>query len=269
LDTTSSSVAGFKDMAKSAYLNVGPGGGSPPPPPPPTTTVPPPTTTPPPPPPPPVPPGTDGIKWRGLDAAYANEPTHQVRIPGWVKPGDLMLLMLSMNDDDIAINNPSGWRTIDTRSDESMKTRAWYRVARNGDAGSTVKVTLGTRRKATLTVAAYSGVDTTDPLVAHKAKSEDKVRWKHITPALATGVDGAWSVSYFTDKTSGTTNWYKPTKQRVRVKTIGSGSGRITSMLSDSDGPLSRRDPAGEVAAVANSANSKATMWTFVLRPAR
>ena len=266
-DTTASSVTGFKDMAKSPYLNVGPGGGSPPPPT--TTPPPPPTTTPPPPPPPPVPPGTDGIKWRGLDTAYANEPTHQVKIPGWVKPGDVMLLLLSMNDEDIAINNPSGWTTIDTRSDESMKTRAWYRVARSGDAGSTVKVTLGTRRKATLTVAAYSGVDTTHPLVAFKARVEDKVRAKHMTPALATGVDGAWAVSYFTDKTSGTTNWQAPSDQRIRIKTIGSGSGRITSMLTDSNGPLNRRDPAGEVAAVANSANSKATMWTFVMRPAR
>ena len=31
LDTTASSVAGFKDMANSPYMNVGPGGGSPPP----------------------------------------------------------------------------------------------------------------------------------------------------------------------------------------------------------------------------------------------
>lgn len=207
--------------------------------------------------------------WRGQDTAYANEPTHQVKIPSWVKRGDVMLLMLSMNDEDISISKPSGWRTIGTRSDESMKTRAWYRVARSGDAGSTVKVALGTRRKATLTVAAYSGVDTTDPLVAYKAKVESKVRARHKTPALAAGVDGAWAVSYFTDKTSGTTNWQKPSNQRVRVRTIGSGLGRITSMLADSNGPLSRRDQAGEVAGVANSANSKATMWTFVLRPAR
>jgi hypothetical protein len=269
LDTTASSVAGFKDMANSPYLTVGPGGGSAPPPPTTTTAPPETTTTTTPPPPPPLPPGADGIKWRGQNSTYANVPTHSVKIPRWFKPGDVMLMMLSMNDDDVAIKHPAGWKTIGTRSDESMKTRAWYRVVRSGDPGSTVKITLGTRRKATLTVAAYSGVDTADPLVAYKARAEDKVRARHMTPNLATGVDGAWAVSYFADKTSGTTNWQKPANQRVRVKTIGSGGGRITSLLTDSNGPLSRRDQAGKVTAIANTANSKATMWTFVLRPVR
>ncbi|WP_197287324.1 hypothetical protein, partial [Planomonospora sphaerica] len=74
-------------------------------------------------------------------------------------------------------------------------------------------------------------------------------------------------VSYWGEKSSATTAWTAPQGQTVRSTQAGTGSGRITSLLTDGGGPV----PAGTspgVTATADAASLRATMWSLVLAPA-
>ncbi|WP_197286968.1 hypothetical protein, partial [Planomonospora sphaerica] len=74
-------------------------------------------------------------------------------------------------------------------------------------------------------------------------------------------------VSYWGEKSSATTAWTAPQGQTVRSTQAGTGSGRITSLLTDGGAQV----PAGVrdgVTATADSASVRATMWSLVLAPA-
>jgi hypothetical protein len=78
---------------------------------------------------------------------------------------------------------------------------------------------------------------------------------------------GSWVLSYWADKSSSTTQWTAPAGQTVRGSTIGTGTGRITSLLTDGNGPAAA-GTAGRTFASTDVAGTKATMVTLVLAPA-
>lgn len=83
---------------------------------------------------------------------------------------------------------------------------------------------------------------------------------------MSTTVDGALIVSYWSDKTSSTTAWDAPPSQTLRHDSYGSGGGRMSGFVTDSTASVSPGSY-GDLTAVANSANDKATMWTIALAP--
>jgi hypothetical protein len=88
-------------------------------------------------------------------------------------------------------------------------------------------------------------------------------RAEHTTPEVVSAADGGWVVSYWADKTSGTTAWTTPDGTRIRHEGYGDGGGRVSGLVLDA-GPL----PAGTVGgltAASDETNNKATMWTVVL----
>ena len=292
MDTSQSSRNGWRDMATDPYMSGQGGGGggttttttrppttttttTRPPgtttttrPPGTTTTTRPPgttttTTTPPAPDPEPEPGGGTPIAFRASASAVGNQSSYTVRVPNSVRSSDVMLLVVSANTR-VAIGTPSGWSVLETKTDGSIKTKVMYRVARNSDSGDDVTVKLGKRQKATVTLVAYDGVSTSNPFLDYRVVAESGNTRTHRAPAVSTTRDDAVIVRYWADRTSSTSDWTNPNGQTRRVELVGSGGGRVTSMLTDS----AANTPAGVawVDASANAASDKATMWTIVLR---
>lgn len=218
--------------------------------------------------PPPGPPSP--ISFVGQGTANANSTGFTVAVPAAVQPGDGLLLFASAGSDRI-LTAPGGWRQVARVVDDTHATTVWSRVAVAGDAGSAVRVTTGgTYVKVGLTLAAYRGTDTSDPLASVTGAAETATTAVHRTPTVPNATDGARRVSYWSDKTNGTTGWIPPAGEVARATTVGSGSGRVSTLLTDLPDALTAGDPAstGGLAATADVAASKATMWTILLRPA-
>ena len=212
-----------------------------------------------------VPVGED-IAFRAAANEQTNSTSVTVSIPNTVEPGDTLLLFVTGNRSDVSMSDPTGgssWTLLDTVVDQSMQTRAWWKTAAAGDAGATVTVSATTKLDGQLL--AYSGTDSSDPIVAVAAAGETGNTAAHTTPEVNAPA-GAWVVSYWADKTSSTTEWTAPDGTVERQQSIGSGGGRVTSLAADSDGPVAG-GTVGGLTATADSSNGKATMWTVVLAP--
>ena len=262
MDTSQSSINGFRDMAQDPYMNGegGGGGGT-------TTTRPPGTTTtttaPPVAPPPDPDPPADGIEFRAASTMVGNQASYSVGVPNAVQKDDLMLLFVSTNNA-VKIEVPKGWKVLGTKTDGEIRTRTMYRIARKADAGGAVDVNLGSIQKASITVSAYDGVNPDKPFRERRLAKEKGTAAAHRSPAVTNVRARSVIVRYWADRSSSTTDWSAPNGQRRRAEVIGSGGGRVTSLLTDSGG-----NSTDALSAVADSAADKATMWTIVLRAAR
>ena len=77
---------------------------------------------------------------------------------------------------------------------------------------------------------------------------------------------GAWVVSYWADKSAGTTAWSAPAGLTVRDAGFGSGSGRFGVLVADLGGPVAAGSY-GPLTATANSTSTNAEAWTIALPP--
>jgi hypothetical protein len=163
----------------------------------------------------------------------------------------------------------AGWTQVGQVADGEVTT-VWRKVAVAGEAGSTVRLTSGTTYlKVALTLAAYRGTDTTDPLANITGAAEPSSTAAHTTPTVANDTNGAWRVSYWSDRNSLTTGWTAPAGESVRATSAGTGGGRVSALLTDSAAALAAGTPpsTGSRTATATASSSTATMWTILLRP--
>lgn len=200
------------------------------------------------------------VTFRDAAGRTGNLQRPAVTVPGTVQPGDLMLLVLSVNRS-TPFTDPTGWTVVGSRAGarEELQTRVWSRVAVAGDAGRAVPVGLGTTSKFAMAVSAYAGVDPSAPLAGAASASETAVTARHTTPPVPLG---GRLVSFWTDKSSTTTDWSAPSGQDVRAELIGSPSGQVSGLLTDGPGGT------GALTATADSASGKAVMWSLSLNPA-
>ena len=193
--------------------------------------------------------------------------TPSVTIPASVQSGDRLVLVLSMNDTTRTFTNPAGvtgWTKLDTNVAKTMSTTVWTKTATAGNSGASVSVPLtGGAAKSTLTVAAYDGVDA-DVTPSFAAASSITNVTTRSTP-LVTAPAGSWVLSYWADKSSTTTAWTTAAPVASRQAACAASSGRICSLLADSNAGVS--GGYGNVAASTNAPSSSATMWSIVLTP--
>jgi PKD domain/Domain of unknown function (DUF5122) beta-propeller len=218
-----------------------------------------------------TPPAVADIGFRGAVSASGNLRAVSVQVPSSVQVGDAMILSLSQSTSR-AISEPTGggtWLRIGAQvgNRDEITTTLWQRVAEAGDAGSTVTITLDGFAKVVLALAAYTGTDQSAPVLTSASSAETVSRTTHTTPEASASVPGSWVLSYWTDKSSTTQDWTEPAGEQVRVEDFAPGSGHVSLLLSDSNGPVAEGTRAG-ITATADSASSKAVMWTLVLRPA-
>ncbi|WP_344867134.1 PKD domain-containing protein, partial [Planomonospora alba] len=212
---------------------------------------------------------TTGIEFVGSAASNANVATHSVTVPANVAGGDGLLLFMTVNSSAVTVPDPvgvTGWMLVGTRDNGGVVTKVWKKAASPDDGGDALSVTLSGQSKADLTLVAYRGVDP-QVLSAYASASETVTRAEHTTPEVQVPAGGGWVVSYWGEKSSATTGWTAPAGETVRSTQAGTGNGRITSLLTDSGGPVAAGTRAG-VTATADAASLRATMWSLVLAPA-
>ena len=78
------------------------------------------------------------VDFRAADSADGgNGSLAAVDVPAATQVGDLMLLFIS-NGTDRTADTPSGWTLLGGRTDDELRTQAFWRFATAGDLGSTV-----------------------------------------------------------------------------------------------------------------------------------
>jgi PKD repeat protein len=207
------------------------------------------------------------IAFRGAANSNANATTATVPVPAAVQAGDGLVLTATVNADTVTVSDPAGWTRLDTATTTGIQTVLWTKVATAADASAPVSVTLGGTVKTSLTVGAWSGTSATSPVAAFAHRVDTTTTASHTTPAATVATPGSWVVSYWADKSSSTTAWTAPAGQTVRNTSIGTLSGRVTSLLTDGGSPATP-GTVGSLTATTDAAGTKATSLTLVLAPA-
>jgi PKD domain/Malectin domain len=213
------------------------------------------------------PPVTDPITFRATAGVQVNATSGSVTVPASVRAGDGLVLVMTSNSSTVTYGDPAGWTLVDSATTTGITTRVYSRVAGASDAGTPVTVTSSAIAKLDLRLAAYANTRTSVPVSVLTKAVETAAVASHTTPAATVTGPGAWVLSYWADKSGTTTAWTAPAGQTVRGVTIGTGTGRITSLLTDGNGAAAA-GPAGGLTATTDTPGTKATMLTIVLAPA-
>lgn len=208
----------------------------------------------------------DSIAFRASAQATWNQTTARVTIPSGVLESDGMLLFVTANTNATITTPPDGWTLVGSQLAVTgdAETFLYSRVAAANDAGRNAAVTFAATTKSTMNLLAYDGTALDDPVATFASAAETVNRTQHTTPGATVATAGSYVVSYWADKTSGTTGWTLPAGQTQRSIALGTGTGRITSIASDPNAPTSVGPSAG-VTATSTTSSRKATMWTVVL----
>ena len=210
------------------------------------------------------------VAFRASAAAQANSATQKVTVPASVQSGDALLLFATSNNGTAPTATPAGWTLVGNQpagAGPDIRTVVYEKTAGSTDAGSQVTLSYAAVNKVDVVVAAYSGVNATTPISAFASAGETVSRTTHTAPSTTVANAGSWVVSYWADKSSATTTWTAPGGQTQRSLSVGTSSGRITSLLTDTNAVVPTGARSG-LTATADSASAKATMWTIVLNVA-
>jgi PKD repeat protein len=205
------------------------------------------------------------ISYLGTSVYNANTTKATVTAPATVQPGDGLVLALTSNDSTKTLTPPTGWKQVGTQTSSSTVSTVWQRVAVAGDAGKAVSVSLSGYAKVNLRLLAYRGTRLTTPVATATKAVDATSSTSHASPSATVSAAGSWVVLYWSDKSSTTTAWTAPSGVTSRGASIGSGTGRVTSLTADSGGTV----PTGTYAArtAKTNAASRALKWTIVLAP--
>jgi PKD repeat protein len=206
-----------------------------------------------------------GITFVGSSSSQVNGTNLSVTVPSGISGGDGMILVTTVASDVVTATAPAGWTQVGQTTSSKTTSTVWKRVAVGGDAGSSVKVTYSAIAKGTLSLFAYDGTSTTDPVLAFQGAGETVSRAGHTTPTVNVSDGSAWALSYWADNTSATTGWTLPGDVTSRSTVCGTGGGHVCTVAADSNGPVSANQYGG-LTATADSATGKAVMWTVILK---
>lgn len=187
--------------------------------------------------------------------------SEQVAVPAGAEAGDLLVVLFSGTGTWTGPTGVTGMTSRGTFTINANTSSAWTKVLTAADLGKTVRMDTADFHKGVLDAAVYSGADASQLSVAH---TSDTGRSVHVGPVI-TAVDGSLVVSYWSDKSDGTTSWTAPAGVTVRDTAFGTGGGRYASLLADSNGGV----PGGIYGPLTATANggsgSSAHAWTIDL----
>jgi hypothetical protein len=133
-------------------------------------------------------------------------------------------------------------------------------------AGSTVTIPWTTSAKSALTLVGYRNATAT-LAPGSIASSADNSSITHTAPTV-TAPSGAWLLTYWSDKSSWTNAWTTPASDAQRALALGTGSGRVTSVMVDSAARVPTPGTWGGRVATTTQASTRAVNWTIALSPA-
>ncbi|MEP7089801.1 MAG: PKD domain-containing protein [Nocardioidaceae bacterium] len=181
----------------------------------------------------------DSVSFVASANTNGNRLSHSVTIPSTVKAGDALLLFFSANSVTKTYTGPSGWTQLEAPVGTDLSGRIYSRTATAADPGSTVAVTSSGYVKSDLTVAAYRGVSTSQPVASSASTVQNTAAATHTTPNLTADNGNGWLVSYWGDKGL-TSTWAGPAGQTQRsLGGTSPSSGHMSSLLEDSNTTVS------------------------------
>ncbi|MDN5768812.1 MAG: PKD domain-containing protein [Humibacillus sp.] len=188
-------------------------------------------------------------------------------VPNGVVPGDTMLLFSSFSVVSASSSTPDGWSLLKTqKQSKGMVTRIYSKVATADDTpGTTVPLSLNKSGRAAGVLAAYSAGASAP--VSATVTGTDSGTSTHVTPSAAVVEQGSWAVSYWADRSNpAATGWSSPAGVTVRATTLGQGTQSLSSLLADSNGPVTGATYGG-ISATATGNSLKGVTATVILRP--
>ena len=148
-----------------------------------------------------------------------------------------MILFATMNNTTATVSGPSGvtgWTPIADFVTGSARTMVWRKVAAPGiDGGKVLSLGLSAYTKISLQLVGYAGTSTASPIATLATRSDPVAVTTHPTPTVSVTGARTWLLSYWADKSATTTDWGPHTQRARRDEAIGTGSGRITSLVAD------------------------------------
>jgi PKD repeat protein len=206
----------------------------------------------------------DNISFVASSSTNGSRTNHNVPVPAGTKAGDTLLLFFSSNSTGPVYTGPAGWQQVLSENGSSFTGRLYSKTATAADLGSTVTIT--SRKadattyyvKSDTTLAAYRGLGS-PALKATAITSQNVSGAVHQTPVVSSPDGTSWLVSYWTDKSSGTTDWTGPATQTKRSLGTATGTNYMSSLLMDSDGRVNSGAQGG-LNATANTSAQGLTM---------
>ncbi|MCX6465542.1 MAG: PKD domain-containing protein [Pseudonocardiales bacterium] len=203
------------------------------------------------------------VAFRGAAGFNGNVAAATVTVPAETQAGDGMIAVLTQNSTTATVTPPAGWTLVDTQSTSGTTSTLYRRVAAAGDAGQTATFTLSAINKVDVRMVVYSGTSPSDPIAAVSRAADATTVTAHPSPTAVVAGTGTWAVTFWADKSSTTTAWTAPAGVAARSTGVGTGSGRVTSLVVDSGAPVPTGSYGGLVAST--DAASRALSWTVVL----
>jgi PKD repeat protein len=206
------------------------------------------------------------VTFVAASSTSGNRTSHSVTVPATAQPGDLLVLYFVSNSTGSTYGMPAGWSQIETESGDNTVGRALTKIASSSDPGSVVTVTSSSLVKDVTAVAVYRGADQVTPIAASASTLETASSFSHGTPQVTASDSQQWLLSFWSDKSSSTTSWTLPATTLSRSSAFGTGSGRISAVVADSNGPVGT-GPRGGLTATANGESSSAVMFSILVNP--
>jgi PKD repeat protein len=184
----------------------------------------------------------------------------QVTVPASAEVGDTMVLVFTGAPTWTGPTGVTGWTSLGSFTIGTSRSAAWVKTVAPGDVGSTVRMDNTVYTKGVLDLVVYSGVAAGQVSAAHAGDVDASVHEGGVVSATA----GAWIASIWSDKSSGTTAWTAPAGVRTRASAYGTGGGRYSSLVADTDGPVVAGSY-GPLSASTDVTSINAAAWTIAL----
>nr|WP_278249646.1 PKD domain-containing protein [Nocardioides sp. IC4_145] len=210
----------------------------------------------------------DAADLSAVDSASTagNRSNHRVQVPASTRPGDALVLVLTWNTTAAPTGPGAAWTEIESRNGNSIAGRVWTKTATSADAGSTVTVTTASAAKSVMSVAAYRSSGGLAEVTASEIGGSNLTGTSHTTPAVTVADSGSWLVSAWAEESSVDQTWTLPASTTRRTSGAYTGTGKVSMVLGDSDGPVALGTAAGRTATTSASAG-RSMLFSVVVTP--
>ena len=189
------------------------------------------------------------LSFVAASSSAGNRTAHSITLPAGIQAGDTMVLFMTVNSISGTLGAPAGWTLLETKDGTATRGRAWTRQATASDAGATVSVTSSALVKDAMAVSVYRSAGGTSAVTASASTAGTTSATSHTTPSVDVAQAGSWLVSSWSEKsTTDPQTWTAPAESTSRATPAATGSGKVSSLLADSNAPVPTGTAAGRTA---------------------
>lgn len=210
------------------------------------------------------------IAFRASTSTTTTTGSATLTIPASVQAGDLLVLAGGLNNGGDTSKDwatPSGWTRKDARDVSNLFAALHVRVAQAGDAGATVTLSTSALGKSGIVLAAWSGIDPSNPVEDWDIRAETVSTASHATPTVDTAGTDRQIVIVGVQSDSATQSWAAATGYTKRQDAIDNTNlgGHVTATIQGK--AASTVGTYGGENLVAGAASAKAVTYTLALAP--